>query len=274
MAAGTAAAGLDLPVLRSALLGAVPGIVHGVTRRVPGLGVADGNLGYGPPRDVADAWSMRRRWCAAIGVDPERLATAGQVHGATVLRVSGEQAGLGARPGSGRVGIGDALITDAPGVALLSLHADCLALLLVDPGTAGGRPVVGVVHAGWRGTAADAAGAAVRAMAEAFGSRPERLLAYLGPAIGPCCYEVGPEVAAAWTERAGAEAGVALAPAGERWTLDLRAANRWLLVRAGMTEERVEAAPICTRCEADAWFSHRAQGPTTGRFGAIIAIGG
>ena len=273
-----------LPVVRSRLLAAQPGVVHGITGRVPGLGRADGNLGYGAPRDAADAWAMRRRWCAAIGVDAERLVAAGQVHGATVLAVRGSDVGRGARPGSGRVGLGDALITDEPGVALLSLHADCLPLLLVDPGAlpdeAGHaaasvgdrRPAIGVVHAGWRGTIADVAGAAVRAMAATYGSPPERLLAYLGPAIGPCCYEVGAEVAAAWEERAGAETAVALAPAGPRWRLDLRAANAVLLERAGLRPERIERSAVCTRCASDGWFSHRGQGAATGRFGAVIGL--
>ncbi len=122
-----------LPVTRSRLLSDHPGVIHGITHRVPGLGLADGNLGYGPPRDTADAWQMRRQWSSAIGVDPDRLVAAGQVHGADVLRVRRDHAGVGARPDSRRVGIADALITDEPGVALLSLHADCLPLLLVDP---------------------------------------------------------------------------------------------------------------------------------------------
>lgn len=257
-----------LPVDRSRLLSALPGIVHGVTGRVPGLGRADGNLGYSAPRDVADAWRMRRRWSTAIGVDPERLAAAGQVHGADVLPLAPEQAGVGARPGSGRVGLADALLADRPGVALLSLHADCLPILLADPR----RRVVGVVHAGWRGTVADVAGAAVRELRRTYGSDPADVVAYLGPAIGPCCYEVGAEVAAAWESRAGADAGDALAPRAARWSLDLRAANLLLLRRAGLRPSHAEASVVCTRCAGDAWFSHRGQGPATGRFGAIIAL--
>jgi hypothetical protein len=256
------------PVARSELLAGVPGVVHGITRRVPGLGRADGNLGYSPPRDQTDAWAMRRRWAAAVGVDPERLAVAGQVHGAAVLRVGAAEAGVGARPGTGRVGLGDALITDEAGVALLSLHADCLPLLLVDPR----RRAIAVVHAGWRGTVADVAGAAVRALAEAYASRPADLLAFLGPAIGPCCYEVGAEVASAWRERTGDDAGETLRPAGERWTFDLRRANGLLLSAAGVSSEHLDQSDVCTRCGGDGWFSHRGQGAGTGRFGAIVAL--
>lgn len=261
-----------LPVMRSRLLATVPGVVHGITRRVSGMGLADGNLGYSAPRDTADAWAMRRRWSAAIGVDSERLASAGQIHGADAVQVRADQAGRGARPGSGRVGLADALHTDEPGVALLSLHADCLPLLLVDPAL----PAVAAVHAGWRGTVADVAGAAVRAMAAAYGSSPEALFAFLGPAIGPCCYKVGADVAGAWRARAGDAASGALAPSVERdhWMLDLAGANSLLLARAGLMANNVEKSSVCTRCAGGAWFSHRGQGATTGRFGAIIALTG
>ena len=257
-----------LPVLRSRLLSTVTDVVHGVTGRVPGLGRADGNLGYGAPRDQADAWEMRRLWAKAVGVDPETLATAGQVHGAAVLRVAATDAGRGARPGSGRIGLGDALITDEPGVALLTLCADCMPIIVVDPV----RPAVAVAHAGWRGTVDDVAGAVVRAMAEAYDSKPHRLLAYLGPAIGPCCYCVGDDVTTAWYAHADGLADRALRRTGDATSFDMRAANGQLLARAGIEQGHIESSGVCTRCAGDAWFSHRGQGPLTGRFGAIVAL--
>jgi YfiH family protein len=260
---------LPLPVLRSPLLGTVPGVTHGITRRVPGLGRADGNLGYSAPRDRADAWRMRQLWAAAVGVPAEGLTVAGQIHGRDVLRVAAHQAGRGGTPDSERVGLADALITDVPGVALLSLHADCLPLLLVDPE----RPAIGVVHAGWRGTVADVAGAAVRAMVDAFGSDPRRLLAHLGPAIGPCCYEVGAEVVAAWSVQDEDSSPISRSASPDAAvTFDLRRANARLLRRAGLRDHLIETSPICTKCAGPASFSHRGQGPLTGRFGAIIAL--
>lgn len=264
----------DLPLLRSALLAEVPGIVHGFTGRVPGLGRAAGNVGYSPPRDTADAWAMRRAWGSAIGVDPERLVTTGQVHGNAVLIAGAGDAGTGARPGSGKLGLGDAMIADDTGPVLFSLHADCLPLLLVDPGRRRRRPAVAAVHAGWRGTVADVVGATVRAMAEHFGSEPGELFAALGPAIGACCYEVGPEVVAAWSNLAGADGEAAIRRDGGRVSFDIVAANLGLLERAGIRADRIEALGICTRCRGDAWFSHRGQGPTTGRFAAVIALKG
>ena len=261
-----------LDVLRSDLLSACPGIVHGFTGRVPGLGRADGNVGYSPPRDQQDAWAMRQAWAAAIGVVPERLVTPGQVHGNAVLLANAADAGTGARPGSGILGQGDAMIAGDPGPVLFSLHADCLPLLLVDPGPHGRPRAVAAVHAGWRGTVADVAGEAVRAMHAAFGSDPANVLAFIGPAIGPCCYGVGGEVIEAWTALAGDDAPEAVRDLGGQPAFDLPTANRMLLDRAGVRAGHVELSGICTRCGGDRWFSHRGQGPATGRFAAVIAI--
>lgn len=260
----------ELPVLTSPLIATFPGVVHGITRRRAGLGAAHGNLSYSGTRDAEDAWHLRRLWSAAIGIDPDRIVTAGQVHGNGVLRIAAEQAGIGARPGSGLAGIADALITNEPGVVLLSMHADCLPILLVDPVS----PAIGVVHAGWRGTVANVAGATVTALTKEFGTDPGQVLAYLGPAIAPECYEVGDEVAAAWTDLVGHEhRQIGLHPLGARWQFDLAGANAFLLRAAGLRPEQIEQSGICTRCGGEDWFSHRGQGPLTGRFGAMIALG-
>jgi polyphenol oxidase len=255
----------------SALLATVPGIVHGVTHRVPGLGKADGNIGLGIPRDTADAWEMRKQWAAVIGVDPATLVTAGQIHEATILTVTAEDAGKGSRAGVPQLGIGDGLVTDAPNVALLTLHADCQPILVVDPD----RPAIGVAHAGWRGTVGNIAGAIVGAMREAYASRPSRLLVYLGPALAGCCAEMGPDVTGLWRDTANANGispELALTRPGEREHFDVSQANRSLLLAAGVREEHIDISPECTRCDTDRWFSHRGHGPNAGREGALIAI--
>jgi polyphenol oxidase len=253
---------------RSELISSLPGVIHAATRRVAGMGTADGNVGFGSPRDRADAWAMRQRWCEAAGLDAERLVTLGQVHGTEVHRVSAADAGRGAAPGSPQVGLGDALITDAPGPVLMTLHADCQPVFLADPE----RRAVAVTHAGWRGTVANVVGETVAAMTETFGSRPHDIRASLGPAIQRCCYDVGEEVVTAWQDRAGSEASAALKVEGDRVHLSLTTANALLLLRAGIPEANIERSTICTRCHGEHWFSHRGQGPHTGRFGAMIAI--
>ena len=259
---------------RSGLLATLPGVTHAITRRVPGMGRADGNIGYSAPRDRADAWAMRQAWCAASGIAAERLVTLGQVHGNEVVVAEAGHAGWGAAPGSHQIGLGDALVTNRSGPVLMTLHADCQPVLLVDPRRNGHGPVVAVAHAGWRGTAADVVGRTVAVMRDAFGTRPADVHAYLGPAIGGCCYVVGAEVVQAWERQAGADAAAALNATGHGVKLDLSRANTLLLERAGLRSERIEVGGDCTRCDGERWFSHRAQGPHTGRFGAMIAIAG
>ncbi|MEJ7838950.1 MAG: polyphenol oxidase family protein, partial [Thermomicrobiales bacterium] len=179
-----------LDVLQSDLLRRVPFVRHGVTGRVAGLGAADGNVGYGSPRDKADAWEMRQLFCASIDVDPHSLVTVGQIHGNDVRVVRASDAGKGATPESTHLGLADALITNEPGVTLMTLHADCLMILLVDPVS----PAVGVVHAGWRGTVIDISGTTISAMRNEFGTKASDVRAFLGPAICGASNEVGPEV--------------------------------------------------------------------------------
>jgi YfiH family protein len=257
---------------RSELLSGLSGVTHAITGRVAGMGLADGNVAFSAPRDKADAWAMRQRWSAAASLDANRLVTLGQIHGAEVHRVSAVHQGRGATPGSEHLGLGDALVTSEPGPVLMTLHADCQPVLFVDPARRGHGPVVAVAHAGWRGTVANVVGQALAAMMAAFGTRPADVHVCLGPAIGPCCYEVGDEVAGAWAALAGADAPVALTAANGRPHFSLRDANALLLARAGVQPAHLEVSPICTRCEGERWFSHRGQGAATGRFGAMIAV--
>lgn len=262
---------VTLQPVRSALLSRLEHVAHGLSYRVDKLGTSHGNIGLGSPRDKEDAWEMRKLWSQAIGVDPESIVTMGQVHGTTILRATANDAGRGSQDGSNHLGIGDGLITDDPDVTLLTLHADCQPILLVDPD----RPAVAAVHAGWRGTVSNIAGEAVRAMTNAFDSNPARMLAYLGPAIGGCCNEIGPEVTAQWRATAH-EAGVDPEPAVtrpvEREHLNVSEANRRLLLAAGLQEDHIDTSPECTKCDTDRWFSHRGHGPNAGREGAFIAI--
>ncbi len=258
--------------MRSDLLASLARVDHALTRRVAGMGAADGNIGFSAPRDRADAWQMRQAWCAAAGLQAARLVTLGQVHGADIHVASAAQAGCGATPGSSQIGLGDALITDAPGPVLMTLHADCQPVLLVDPARNRRGPVVAVAHAGWRGTVAGVVNEVVQTMRDGFGSRPEDVHVFLGPAIGACCYDVGEEVATAWRQRAGDDASLALQEENGHYRFSLSDANLLLLRRAGLRREQIDVSPVCTRCAGDEWFSHRGQGAQTGRFGAMIVI--
>jgi YfiH family protein len=145
--------------------------------------------------------------------------------------------------------------------------ADCTPVWLYDPV----QRAIGLAHAGWRGTVVGAARATVAAMQSAYGCRPADLLAGIGPAIGPCCYEVGEDVAQAIDGAFSEAAGRLLSPqTNGKWHLDLWAANRHTLMQAGV--QQIEVAGICTACHTDEWFSHRAERGRTGRIGALIGL--
>jgi YfiH family protein len=216
---------------------------------------------------------MRRQWSEAIGLDANKLVFTGLVHGNDVLEATSEHAGAGASPGSTQAGLADALITNHPDVALTVTHADCLSILIVDPE----RQAIGAIHAGWRGTNADIAGATVTAMRESYGSDPADLLVYLGPAIGGCCNEVGPEVTAAWREQArnlGPLAELAVTQPGPKEHFDVSRANTLLLQRIGVQPEHIEVSATCTKCSTDDWFSHRGHGHGAGRQASVIMLTG
>ena len=118
---------------------------------------------------------------------------------------------------------------------------------------------------------AGVAPATVRAMQETFGCRPRDLIAGIGPSIGPCCYEVGTDVAAAVQRACAGEQGALLRPRGpDRWHLDLWGAVRQQLAETGISQ--IEVARLCTACHTEEWFSHRAERGRTGRMGAVIAL--
>jgi YfiH family protein len=185
------------------------------------------NLGAGG--DDPDAVAENRRLaCAALELDPERLAVNRQRHTATVHR---------ANPG-GEARVGDALWTDEAGVPLLALGADCAPIAVV---STRGRPALAVVHAGWRGLAAGVVEAAVAAL-----DAPASA-AVIGPAIGPCCYEVGTDVSELF------DPDLTRAGMFDLWEAAARA-----LQRAGVG--RIDQLGRCTRCEAERFFSHRRSG--------------
>lgn len=155
----------------------------------------------------------------------------------------------------------DALISSDPGRLLTVRTADCVPLLLIDER----RRAVGAVHAGWRGTAQQIAQHAVAEMHRNFGSRPADLEAAIGPAIGVCCYEVGPDVAAQFPPSS-------IRSAQPHPHLDLIAENRRQLLDSGVAGQGIHAATLCTRCDSELFHSHRRDGDAAGRMLALVGI--
>lgn len=233
------------------------------------------NLSYAVGDVRATVGRNRRLAAAALGADPHRLVEAQQIHGAAAAVVGPRDAGR-VVPGV------DALMTAFPAVWLAVHTADCVPVLMLDPGrpafvsslpgspASAGPPAVAAVHVGWRGVAAGTALAALARLRTAFGTDPARCLVALGPAIGPCCYEVDRPVAdamrgAVWWSRA------ARPGAPGRWHLDLRAAIRAQFAAAGVPASGVDVTPGCTRCQPDLFFSYRRE-RATGRMAACIRL--
>jgi polyphenol oxidase len=200
-----------------------------------------------------------RRVYGAFGQSPANAVTSHQVHGHSVAVITAAQRGQ-------RLDNCDGLVTDSPEVVLLQRHADCAPILLYDPK----RPAIGVAHAGWRGTLAGITGELVRAMCDAFGSRPGDLVAAIGPTIGACCYDVGKEVQQAFVERYADARRWLRTCDGGKTKLDLWEANRALLERSGV--HQIEVAGICTACNVGEFYSARAENRMNGCFGAVIAL--
>jgi hypothetical protein len=218
-----------------------PAFVHGFST------IALGTVGLTHAPDPVPVLASRRAFARAVGIGDEPLTTAGAVHGSKVARVD--------EPKDVVQGV-DGLVTNQKGVALFATYADCYPIVLWDPI----KRAVGLAHAGWRGTVAGVAKVAVQAMHDEYGSAPENILAGLGPGICGRCYEVGGEVASQFDARF-------VTPAGDRFVLDLVAANKSQLEEAGAT---VHVIGICTK-ESDFLPSHR-RTPDGTRFGAIVAL--
>ncbi len=235
------------------------GLVHAVFSRLGGVSVgplAELNVGNRVGDDPEAVAENHARIYDHLGISPELVTSAQQVHGNRVAVVTARDAGK-VFPNT------DGLITKASAIPLMLRFADCQPIILYDPL----HHALGLAHAGWRGVALGIARRAVEAMQKAFGTEPHTLMAGLGPAIGPCCYHVGQDVASAMSY-ALPDWRQAMTSHGEGWCLDLTAANTQQLGAAGVRQ--VEHADLCTSCHTGEFFSHRAEGGTTGRF-AVVA---
>ncbi|MBN1614089.1 MAG: peptidoglycan editing factor PgeF [Deltaproteobacteria bacterium] len=234
---------------------------HGGVSEGPyaGLNVSEneGDIGWKVSRN-------REIIARSFDIPADRFLQVDQVHGDRILVVSsGIAAGV---PAGGRPF--DAIVTDQAGLAVCVRTADCVPILLADPL----RQVVGIVHAGWRGTALKVAAKTVEVLTDRFACRREDILAALGPAIGACCYEVdgtvrdamGPDLDSAFSVRSG----------GGRWMFDLPGANRLQILASGVPVRNISVEGTCTSCRRDLFFSHRAEGGLTGRQLSFIMMGG
>jgi YfiH family protein len=274
-----------LQIVESNALARLGWLVHGFSTRPDGERAL--NLGFTDWDERKRVVANRTKFQTAINARHMRLIALRQIH-SDVIHVAAASAAS-----TEEALAGDALMTKSPGLLLGVQTADCVPILLADTR----RCVVAAIHAGWRGTLARIVVKALGRMRMEFGTRPGDVVAALGPAIGRCCYEVGPEVAQAFaTQFAGAAhwfdgpfeqlahgeeplwlPWLTMMPPGHvppppRVQLDLRAANRWQLIDAGVPEEQIDVSDLCTACRTHLLFSYRREGAKAGRMMAVIGV--
>jgi YfiH family protein len=244
------------------------GIVHAIISRQGGVSPqpwASLNVGGTVGDEAGRVLENRRRTFQALGRKFESLYDVWQVHGIEVVCTDAP------RPVDQPHIKADAILTDQAGVTLFMRFADCVPIFLFDPL----HLAIGLVHAGWQGTVKKTAAYAVRAMQRCYGTRPQDILAGIGPSVGSHHYEVGPEVAQQVRQAFGADAAgllTSLNGGGENSGVqfDLWRANQSVLEEAGV--QQIEIAGICTACHMEDWYSHRGEKGRTGRFGALIGL--
>lgn len=241
-----------------------PGLTHGVFTRKGGVSAAPWtslNVGGTVGDDTQAVYHNHQLMYDALGVKRDRTCTVWQVHGADTVIVDG--------PVRGRrwITLADGMVTNARNTPLVMRYADCTPILLYDPI----RGVIGLAHAGWRGTVAGVSASIVKTMTQAYGCRPADIQAGIGPSIGPESYQVGEEVVRAVQTYFGTTEGlIRRDPNDGTAYFDLWEANKRDLQRVGVAQ--IEVAGVCTAKNTDLFFSHRAEKGRTGRFGVVMSL--
>ncbi len=228
------------------------------TGHLASMNLSFGREGPGNEETVRENF---RRLGAAAGFAPENLILSDQTHTTNVRRVGRKDRGTGFLRPLNWTDV-DGFITDEPECVLSTFYADCVPLYFADPR----HRAIGLSHSGWRGTAQKMGAQTIRAMGEAFGTRPEDLRCGIGPSICRDSYEVGEDVAGYFREEFLVDRG------NGKFLLDLWAANKAVLIEAGVRAEHIEISNLCTACNPDLLFSHRASRGRRGNLGAFLMI--
>ncbi len=246
-------------------------LTHAFSTRLGGVSCgcfASMNLGFGRGDDAAVAENYRRLG-KAVGFDWTKVVLSHQTHTTNVRLVTKEDAGKGIVRERDYTDV-DGLITNEPGLPLVTFYADCVPLYFADLK----NKAIGLSHSGWRGTVGRMGEQTLKAMHEAFGTNPQDVIAAVGPSICGDCFEVGPEVVAEFANAFSKEQMKLLCHAGngDRSYIDLWKANRIVLEEAGIPEQNISVTNLCTRCNPDLLYSHRIMGAQRGNLAAVLMI--
>ncbi|MDD3252331.1 MAG: peptidoglycan editing factor PgeF [Lachnospiraceae bacterium] len=227
------------------------------------------NFGYTRGDDPAHVTENYRRMADILGVEMERMVLSWQTHTTNVRVVTEADAGKGIVRERDYRDV-DGMITDVPGITLVTFYADCVPLYLLDPV----HRAIGLSHSGWRGTVNRMGQVTLAAMAREYGTRPEDVIACIGPSICQDCFEVGEEVVAEFAAEFDARCHAELFYRKEngKYQLDLWRANQLVFLEAGVPEAQIHTTDICTRCNPELLFSHRKAGTERGNLSAFLCL--
>lgn len=258
---------LSFPILEDTGL-----VSHAFSTRLGGVSKGDFatmNFSFTRGDDRDDVLENYRRMAAALGVDRERMVLTWQTHTTNVRRVTEEDEGKGIVRDRDYRDV-DGLITDIPGITLVTFFADCVPQYFLDPV----HKAIGLSHSGWRGTVKRMGQVTVDAMKEAFGTRPEDIIACIGPSICGDCYEVGEEVADEFADAFHEKYHdvILLKKQNGKYQLDLWKANEIVLKEAGIKGDNLAVTNICTYCNPQLLFSHRRTAERRGNLCAFLSL--
>ncbi len=260
-----------VPLLKFHNLDATGIVKHGFTTRAGGVSegiFASMNLSFTRGDDKEAVKENYRRLAAALEVSYENFVFTDQTHTTNIRKVTAEDAGKGLTRERDYKDI-DGLITDVPGVVLSTFYADCVPLFFVDKV----HHAIGLSHSGWRGTVAGMGCVTLEAMKREYGTKPEEVYCAIGPSICQDCYEVSEDVAEAFKAAfPGHEKEILIEKGNQKYQLDLWKANEILLLEAGVKKEHLAVTNICTCCNFELLFSHRASNGKRGNLGAFLCL--
>ncbi len=247
-------------------------IKHFVSTRHGGVSKGDYsslNIGFGTDDDNALVLENRQILAKSVNISLDSFVILNQIHNTNVAVVTSTMRGNGVYSRDTALCGTDAMVTNQPDICIFVMSADCVPLLFFDPV----NKVIGACHAGWRGTIKKAPLATIKTMCKTFGSIPADIIVGIGPSIGPCCYNVGGEVIDSVLRTFGSTDSLIRFDNFD-WQpyFDLWATNKYLLLEAGIKDNHIELASLCTQCHHKDFFSSRHGKGITGRFGAGIML--
>lgn len=248
------------------------GVVHAFSTRLGGVSegyLGSMNLSFHRGDNPEHVMENHRRFAAAVGYNHEKLVFSDQVHKTDIYKVTEVDAGKGIIKESDILEI-DGLMTNVPGIPLMTFYADCVPVLFYDPV----KKVVAMNHSGWKGTVNKISKCMIERLNSEYGTDPKDLICAIGPSICKSCYEVSSDVADMFKKAYSEEQinNIVFSKENGKYLLDLQRANFYNLVDFGVLPENIDVSGMCTCCNSEMFFSHRASNGLRGNLGAVIML--